>query len=733
MGETTGPFAEAHERYWRAGWRGVLPVGRGPAQKWPPPGGFTGHEHAHVWPSYADVQAWADGIEGERNIALRLPPDVVGLDVDAYGSKVGAATLAALVERYGPLPPTWVTSARDDGVSGIRLYRVPPGLHWPGEVGPNIEIIQTGHRYAIVWPSVNPEAAGARYEWMLEQPDGTRHTVFVPAPADLPELPAAWVQGLTLPYDRAERAEIGHAAASVWYASLRQASPLQGPCKVISAAAQPALDVIEGRARGGRHETTLAAVRAIVAYGGEGHAGAAQAAQYIGQRFVEVLGAEPGRDAAGEWARLLVGAVELAARANPTPRQACECGLWSGQGVTFDPPLAPVTAAIVAGADMGVEQGGNHPEPPGTAAAVDAGSWVAQDIEALLDGTYVPEQPALLVREDGRWLLYRGRVHSFHGESESGKSMLAQHAVAEVLRAGGSAAYVDFESDAHTVIPRLLAMGVPPAAIRERLAYIRPEGRGWGDPAFVGLLTSPRDLAVIDGVTESMALMGVERSTDNDQVSKWVRAFPRALARGSGAAVVLVDHVTKDAEGRGRHAIGAQAKLAALDGAAYTIEVRDPLGVGLKGSITMRVAKDRPGQVRPHSGPFRARDRTQETAFVVIDSTEEGRIAVRLWPPRADKDEQSAMMTAISMFLEGWKTDLGAPIGINFNKINAGVPGRRADVQTACNRLAAEGYIRIDRGSNNSHVHTLLKPFRAVSDDESDSQDHHYPDVTFIP
>jgi hypothetical protein len=721
MGETTGPFAEAHERYWRAGWRGVLPVGRGPAQKHPVPPDYTGYRGR--WPSYADVQAWADGIEGERNIGLRLPEDVIGLDVDAYGARVGAASLAGLVERYGPLPPTWVTSARDDGASGIKLYRVPPGLHWPGEAGPNIEIIQTGHRYAIVWPSVNPEAGGARYEWWIEDEFGVRSTAEsilgrteeMPAPADLPELPATWVQGLTLPYDRAERAELGHAAASAWYGSLRAASPLEGPCRVITAAALPALDVIEGRVRGGRHETTLAAVRAIVAYGGEGHAGAAQACTYIGERFLAVLGAEPGRDAVGEWARLLLGAVELAARAYPTPRQRCECGLWAGQGVMFDPPAAPAAASTVVGAEMW-----NQVEP--------VSGWAAQDVEALLDGTYVPEEPALLVREDGHWLLYRGRVHSFHGESESGKSMLAQHAAAEVLRAGGTAVYVDFESDAHTVIPRLLAMSVPAAAIRERLAYIRPSASGWGDPAFVQLLTEPRDLAVIDGVTESMALMGVERSTDNDQITKWSRAFPRALATRSGAAVVLVDHVTKSEDGRGRHALGGVAKMNMLDGAAYTIEVREPLGVGMKGSITVRVGKDRPGQVRPHSGAFRARDRTQETAYVVVDSTVAGEIRIRLWPPRADKDEQSELMQAVSMYLEGWKTDLGAPLGRSMRNIRENVKGRNTDIQAACTRLADEGFIAIEV-KGNGHLHTLVRPFRVpVTSAEGD-----LPDVTFDP
>ena len=84
---------------------------------------------------------------------------------------------------------------------------------------------------------------------------------------------------------------------------------------------------------------------------------------------------------------------------------------------------------------------------------------------------------------------------------------------------------------------------------------------------------------------------------------------------------MLIDHVTKNSDSRGRFAIGAQAKLAGLDGAAYTIEVRKPLGRGMEGALSVRVAKDRPGAVRPNCGAYRASDRTQEAAYVVVDST----------------------------------------------------------------------------------------------------------------
>ena len=64
-----------------------------------------------------------------------------------------------------------------------------------------------------------------------------------------------------------------------------------------------------------------------------------------------------------------------------------------------------------------------------------------------------------------------------------------------------------------------------------------------------------------------------------------------------------LDHVTKDREGRGRYAIGAVHKLNALDGGAYILENRHPFGVGRTGRSTVRVAKDRPGQLRRNALP----------------------------------------------------------------------------------------------------------------------------------
>jgi Bifunctional DNA primase/polymerase, N-terminal len=61
-----------------------------------------------------------------------------------------------------------------------------------GEKTSDIEIIQRHHRYAVVWPSIHPE--GRQYQWF----DADGNVIDgPPRKADLPELPAMWLEGLS--------------------------------------------------------------------------------------------------------------------------------------------------------------------------------------------------------------------------------------------------------------------------------------------------------------------------------------------------------------------------------------------------------------------------------------------------------------------------------------------------------------------------------------------------------
>lgn len=216
-----GPFGRAAQIYRAAGWLGTLPIGKRPGEKYPPPSKWTGHGAPH--PSGADVAAWQDDPHtASLNIGIRMPDGVIGLDIDAGYvkdgiTKTGEQSLADLESRFGPLPPTWVSSARP-APSGIRWYRVPAGMNWPGEAGKFIEIIQQGHRYAVVWPSTNPEAGGAMYRWGAPHPDGYLADPPKPVPTaeDLAWLPQPWVEGLTLAYEVASKADVGSDRLTSW-------------------------------------------------------------------------------------------------------------------------------------------------------------------------------------------------------------------------------------------------------------------------------------------------------------------------------------------------------------------------------------------------------------------------------------------------------------------------------------------------------------------------------------
>ena len=230
-----------------------------------------------------------------------------------------------------------------------------------------------------------------------------------------------------------------------------------------------------------------------------------------------------------------------------------------------------------------------------------ANTWAPLDLSAVVAGDQLGDPPALLRRTDATCLLYRGKLHALSGEPEAGKGWLALHASAERLSAGDSVLYVDFE-DTEVTIAATTPGPWHQWRRSRRAPPLRPPRRAarpaHGRDALEHALSTRPTLAVIDGVTEALAIHGLSLK-DNDDIAKWLALLPRPLA-ATGAAVVLIDHVTKDREARGRYAIGAQHKLAGVD-VAYTLESVEPFGRGRDGLSKLIVTKDRPGYVRQHS------------------------------------------------------------------------------------------------------------------------------------
>lgn len=344
----SGVYGDWAHAYFAAGWRGILPL---PANaKKNPPAGYTG-EHG-TDPSYPDIQTWVDGPEASGNLALRMPRNVLGVDVDAYGDKIGAVTLGEAETRWGVLPPTWRSTSRDDGVSGIRLYRVPEGLAWPGEIGKDIELIQYRHRYIVAPPSIHPDNRRP-YRWIT--PTGIVSTT-IPDPDELPPLPDAWVAGLTngeLATSTARNSADDN-EAGLWLAT--RTDPTAAPCARMSKVVDRMQADLGASAHVAARDGTARAARLA----DEGHRGVVTALTDMRAAFVTeatrpdrvLLGraVRTPRQAATEWQDLQTSAVNLVT-ANPSDIATCDC---DGQ----------ITDRIV----------GDHPPPGDTGAPAEEGT-----------------------------------------------------------------------------------------------------------------------------------------------------------------------------------------------------------------------------------------------------------------------------------------------------------------------------------------------------------------------
>lgn len=253
------------------------------------------------------------------------------------------------------------------------------------------------------------------------------------------------------------------------------------------------------------------------------------------------------------------------------------------------------------------------PEPSRTGA-----DWNVIDLAQVLANPTRPT-PDLMTRTDGVSLIYPGLVHSISGESESFKSGLMLWEAATLVNSGAQVLYIDFESDAHSVVERLLGMGADPAHLAVGFHYIRPHS-GFKQEHFDIIPEHDYRLIVVDGVTEALSLSGGDTNSA-DSVARLYQQLPHQLAAKFAAAVVLIDHVSKSRESRGRFSIGSQHKLAAISGAAYIVEPDTALARGARGTLNLKVAKDRPGVVRQQCGAFNQNDRTQAASRVVVDST----------------------------------------------------------------------------------------------------------------
>jgi P4 family phage/plasmid primase-like protien len=327
----SGPYSVAAADYFNAGWS---PIPFPFKTKFPPPDGYTGAEGKYVdevtlrrWTG-ARGRAQAGKLTwkaGEGNIALRLHPNFIGIDVDMYDGKAGRETFAAAIAAWGPLPPTWYSSARRDG-SGIRLFRIREGLAWPGKLpqGGGVELIRWDHRYAMCAPSIH-EKTGDAYVWYHD--DRGLVVDEVPELDDIPFLPQDWVEGLTAGKEWSARATVDMDSKEVeeWLRDRNDGKPCSTMQRTLAGALR---QVRTAGDDGGSHDAARDGAWGLIGDAAAGHAGVWSALKSLRKAFA--LAAAPRRGADGErlvaeeWTRIVVrGVQKVAAEGEADPDDMC--------------------------------------------------------------------------------------------------------------------------------------------------------------------------------------------------------------------------------------------------------------------------------------------------------------------------------------------------------------------------------------------------------------------------
>lgn len=298
------------------------------------------------------------------------------------------------------------------------------------------------------------------------------------------------------------------------------------------------------------------------------------------------------------------------------------------------------------------------------------GTWAFVDLEAVLAGDRQRMTPTILRRNDGRHLVYAGRTNGVHADSGVGKGWIALVAALDHLDHGGHVLWIDFEDpNAELVVERLLALGVDPDVIRERVHYLNPS-----DPATLAtaaVLVAQVEpygscLVVVDSVGESLGLQGYDEDKDV-QVDEWKRLLPHPFER-AGHTVLLIDHSTK-ARDNPLHPSGSKRKRALISGASWNVEEITPFDREHPGKLRLVCAKDRHGNFR----------RKEVGAWVHVDPTGD-RLKIYLEAPSATDAKPNANAEFVLV--------LGRVVGV---LKDAGLAGLGTSDLRAALRLKAKG------------------------------------------
>lgn len=571
-----------------------------------------------------------------HKLAFRPPPDVLVIDVDHYGEKLGMDTMDRAEEWLGPLPETFrVTSRGYENPSGRYLYRIPPDLlvtdsslsQFAGDDGStDVEIVRTGHRFS--W---SPGDYHYKNNELIRCYDefGDEHDM--PFVADLPYLPERWVtyfrnppvpqkhEVYTRPSDGAEwwlsqadnslgsDAELASFAYNMLLSRVPEEEIFEQWMRVSKAddpswqwerkdfdrhvgsrAQQKAGKILEHQ----DEETawfagTGADLGRISEQAKEGFENRQSLMSAVTQ---PVVGFQPelmrqGFDRLGYVSEEEEYEDQFYVPKKKTLEDQLR-DLDSYQRLLFD-QLARIqankdAAKILAGNFEGYEDISNEPDP---------------EKPCLLSITSTPEG-------QGTYIISPNTVTVVSGHRSSGKTWLVATWAAQELRAGNHVIWVDFERQSRLLNQKLRALKIQQHLIASQVHYtggvIPPTERLVSD---IKKYTSEgkRVLVVVDAFRGLQGIISPGSSAnDGDAVEAvYLSVLNPVAAKDAGGTVVVIDHLSKAGD---KGTFGSERKESAAD---YVIQVEQAVSFSKRksGYSTLTVTKDRYGEVEAGTMP----------------------------------------------------------------------------------------------------------------------------------
>ena len=323
-------------------------------------------------------------------------------------------------------------------------------------------------------------------------------------------------------------------------------------------------------------------------------------------------------------------------------------------------------------------------------------AWL--DENQLIDGKWKPHSnpfdsllaaPELEYWRDseGNPILYKGAIHFLYGKPATFKSWFAVSLLAEA-----EVRLWDFENGAAATAGRIEALGID----RER-------ANGYAVPSSIDEVlnrvaeyrfTKP-DILVIDGFAGLAEVMGINSESNHDVM----KVFGEVLypLREAGVAVVLLDHLPKDASNFD-YPIGAQAKRSQSDVALLFTHTKSP------SLVEMYVSKDRHGDIasRCEPGAFPRRFGT------LCLTSENDSVSLSVSPAYSASIDGKQISATDADLLEKIYNYIEANPDQSKSAIETNVPGKTERKRKALKQLIDNGYVEIN-AIGTSHLHKVTK------------------------